>query len=144
MTDSDQRAHEEPSRCVIIVDEALPVGRAANAAAVIALTLGKRHPYLAGADLLDRSGFAHPGLIPIGIAVLAAPGPQLAEVRAKALACNIDVVAFPRQGQETNDYNAFGASVAEVTTEALRYVGLGVFGPRKTIGKIVGRYSLLK
>ena len=29
----------------------------------IALTLGKRHPQLAGSDLVDASGHAHPGLL---------------------------------------------------------------------------------
>jgi Protein of unknown function (DUF2000) len=43
----------EATRCVVVVDESLPPGRAANAAAVIALTLGKRHPHLAGPDLID-------------------------------------------------------------------------------------------
>ncbi len=35
-------------------------------------------------------------------------------------------------------------AVGEVETDALRYVGVGVFGPRKAIGKVVGKYSLLK
>ena len=140
----DDAAPNDPGRCVIVVDEALPVGRAANAAAVIALTLGKRHPALAGADLVDKSGMAHPGLIPIGIAVLAAPTDELSALRAKALARGVDVVDFPVQGQETTDYVAFGRAVGEVETDALRYVGVGVFGPRKAIGKVVGKYGLLK
>ena len=140
----DYAAPDDPGRCVIVVDETLPVGRAANAAAVIALTLGKRHPVLAGADLVDKSGVAHPGLIPIGIAVLAAPAEELAALRAKALARGVDVVDFPVQGQETTDYGAFGRAVGEVETEALRYVGVGVFGPRKAVGKVVGKFGLLK
>lgn len=134
----------DPGRCAIIVNADLPVGRAANAAAVIALTLGKRHPYLAGTDLVDASGCAHPGLIPIGIAVLAAPGGQLPGIRTRALERGIDVVDFPSQGQETNDYGEYGARVSEVATEDLTYVGVGVFGPRKAVGKVVGQFPLLK
>ncbi len=134
----------EPSRCVIVIDAALPAGRAANAAAVIALTLGKRHPHLAGADLVDGSGHAHPGLIPIGIAVLAAPVADLGALRAKALKGGIDVVDFPREGQMTTDYAQFGARVRETATEELSYVGVGLFGPRKAVGRVVGRFSLLK
>src|SRR5918992_2780684 len=40
-------------RCVIVVDEDLPAGLAANAAAVLALTLGAREPELVGADFVD-------------------------------------------------------------------------------------------
>lgn len=132
------------TRCVIVLDAALPAGRAANAAAVIALTLGKRHPHLAGPDLIDGSGHAHPGLIPIGIAVLAAGAPELAELRVKALKCGIDVVDFPREGQETTDYAVFGARLREVPSAALAYVGVGLYGPRKPVGRIVGRFPLLR
>lgn len=134
----------EPMRCAIVVDIALPSGKAANAAAVIALTLGKRHPELAGADLIDGSGQAHPGLIPIGIAVMAAAAADLNEVRTKAAKNGIDVVDFPAQGQQTNDYLEFGTRVRAVPTEELSYVGVGVYGTRKAVGKVVGKFSLLK
>lgn len=139
-----EEAAAELMRCVVVVDSGLPGGRAANAAAVIALTLGKRHPHLAGTDLIDGSGCRHPGLIPIGIAVLAAPAPDLAMVRAKALKGGIDVVDFPSQGQETTDYAEFGARVRAVAADELTYVGIGLVGPRKAVGRVVGRYPLLR
>jgi hypothetical protein len=134
----------EPTRCAIVVDGSLPVGRAANAAAVIALTLGKRHPHLAGPDLIDASGHAHPGLIPIGISVLAAQAVDLNTLRFKALKSGIDVVDFPSQGQQTTDYWKFGVLVREIPTDALTYVGVGLYGARKAIARIVGRFPLLK
>jgi len=134
----------QPMRCAVVIDQALPAGRAANAAAVIALTLGKRHPHLAGPDLVDASGAAHPGLIPIGIAVLAAAAAELGDLRAKALKYHLDVVDFPVQGQETTDYAAFAARVRTVPTSGLAYVGVGLYGSRKVVGRLVGRFSLLK
>jgi hypothetical protein len=134
----------EPMRCVIVVDEALSAGRAANAAAVIALTFGKQHPELVGADLVDGSGQVHPGLIPIGIAVLATSASHLAGLRARAMRSMVDVVDFPSEGQQTNDYVEFGARVRTVPTEQLTYVGVGLYGPKKAVGKIVGKFSLLK
>jgi hypothetical protein len=141
--DADEDAPKR-TRCAIVVDASLPTGRAANAAAVIALTLGKRHPHLVGPDLVDASGRAHPGLIPIGIAVLAAPTAELNSVRAKALKDGIDVVDFPSQGQQTTDYAKFGALVGEVPTEGLTYVAVGLYGAHRSVGRIVGRFSLLK
>lgn len=133
----------EPMRCAIVIDRSLPPGRAANAAAVIALTMGQRHPTLPGPDLIDADGLAHPGLIPIGIAVLGAEADALAPLRDKAAAAGIAIVDFPVQGQETTDYALFRARVAEVRTAALRYVGVGLYGPRKAVGKLVGKLSLL-
>lgn len=131
-------------RCVIVVDQELAVGRAANAAAVLALTLGQRHPELVGAPLRDADGGLHPGLIPLGITVLAAPGDTLSAVRDKALAAACDVVDFPAQGQQTTDYAAFQDAVAQSRAADLRYVGVALFGARKTLNKLLAGLSLLK
>jgi hypothetical protein len=42
-----------PERCVIVVHKDLSVGHAANAAAVVALTLGQRHPALVGEPFVE-------------------------------------------------------------------------------------------
>ncbi len=133
-----------PTRCVIVVDAALPAGLAANAAAVVALTLGQRHPGLVGAPLTDASGGVHPGLIPIGIAVLGATQEQFADIRRKAVDADCDVVGFPVEGQQTTDYGAFREAVSAVPTEALRYVAIGLAGERKALGKVVSRLGLFK
>lgn len=143
-TDPSPAAAALPERCVIVVDASLPPGLAANAAAVVALTVGQRHPGLVGAPLIDASGQAHPGLIPIGIAVLSAPAEALAGLRAKAVQGGCDVVDFPVQGQQTTDYQAFIEAVAQVSEEELRYLGLALLGPRKAVGKLVGNLALLK
>jgi hypothetical protein len=133
-----------PTRCVIVVDAALPPGLAANAAAVIALTIGARHPGLVGAPLLDASGFEHPGLIPIGIAVLAAPREELTALRARAAEAGCDLVDFPVQGQQTTNYQAFRDAVAVVETSDLRYVGVALIGEKKPISNLVANLALLK
>lgn len=133
-----------PMRCVAVIDAALPSGHAANAAAVMALTMGARQPQLAGDPLIDRDGNAHPGLIPIGIPVLAAPGDDLPRLREKALAAGIDVVDFPAQGQETTDYAQFRQMMRETAPDAVRYVGVMLFGDRKKVSRVVGKYGLLR
>jgi hypothetical protein len=49
------------------------------------------------------------------------------------------VVDFPCHGQQTNDYAEFGARVREVPTEELSYVGIGLFGTRKAVGRTIGK-----
>jgi hypothetical protein len=134
----------EPMRCVAVIDQALPIGNAANAAAVLALTMGKRQPQLAGEPLVDASGDAHPGLIPIGIPVLGAPAADLAAIRGKAVAAGLEVVDFPVQGQQTTDYTEFQRLVRETNPDALRYLGVMIYGAKKKVSRVVGRYSLLR
>ncbi|MDP9124685.1 MAG: DUF2000 domain-containing protein [Pseudomonadota bacterium] len=133
-----------PTRCVIVVNSALPPGLAANAAAVIALTIGARHPALLGAPLVDASGLEHPGLIPIGIAVLAASQDDLGTLRVRASEVECDLVDFPVQGQQTTNYQAFRDAVAIVKTQDLRYVGVALVGEKKAISKLVANFALLK
>jgi hypothetical protein len=144
MSDLNTEQVARPQRCVIVVDNELPPGKAANAAAVLALTVGQRHPSLVGEPLVDASGGVHPGLIPVGIAVLGASQAEMASIRDKAMAADCDVVSFPVQGQQTTDYAAFRDAVAEVSTDALRYVGLALIGDKKPVSKAVANLGLLK
>jgi len=131
-------------RCVIVVDEDLPPGLAANAAAVLALTLGARAPALVGPDLVDADAQVHPGLIPMGLPVLRAPRAELGALREEAGTAGLGVIDFPTFGQQTNDYEAVRAEVARTPTAALEYLGLVVHGPRKAVARLTGRLSLLR
>jgi len=142
--ESNPKSNTAPTRCIIVVDKDLPVGQSANSAAVIALTVGQRHPVLVGEPLIDASGFAHPGLIPIGIAVLAASQEELSEIRQKGLTVGCDVIDFPREGQKTKDYQTFRNAVAAIQPEFLHYVGVALVGQKKEISKIVGQLKLLQ
>ena len=133
-----------PERTVIVVDNSLPMGKSANAAAVIAFTLGQRHPQLVGANFYDRQGGAHPGVIFTGISILGASQDELAIIRARASAApELDVVDFPVEGQTTVDYAAFLRQVVEAQEE-LRYLAVGMAGSRKAINKITGGLKLLR
>lgn len=131
-----------PERCVIVVDQDLPSGLAANAAAVLALTIGARHPGLPGPDLVDADGAVHPGLIPMGLPVLAAPAARLPALRAGALARDLLVVSFPTAGQQTTDYAAFAQTVAATRTDDLTYLGLALCGPAKAVRRLTGGFPL--
>jgi hypothetical protein len=140
-TVDDRVPPSEPERCIIVVDEGLSPGKASNAAAVVAFTLGQRHQHLVGEALRELDGTAHPGLIPIGIPVLKASADQLSALRQKSLE-HCDVVDFPVQGQATTDYQAFLDAVGVLSGESLRYLALGLVGPRKKVGKLVSGLAL--
>jgi len=124
------------------VDEGLAPGLAANAAAVIAMTLGTKLPDLVGADFTDGAGEQHPGLITTGLPVLRARATELPALRAKALEAEVGVVGFPAHGQTTTDYEAFRAMVAE--TDSPAYLGLAFYGPSKTVRRLTGSLGLLR
>ena len=143
MLDDDEDVAEQ-TRCVAVIDHGLPAGKAANAAAVMALTMGARHPHLVGEVLTDSLGNAHPGLIPIGIPVLGASVQDLPGIRGKAIQAGIEVVDFPVQGQQTNDCGEFRRMMSVTAPNDVQYLGVMLFGTRKKVGRIVGKYSLLR
>jgi hypothetical protein len=135
---------EAPARCVIVLDQELPAGLAANAAAVLALTLGARAPGLRGGDVADADGATHPGLIDRGLPILKAPAAVLGALRARAVETDVEVIAFPRFGQETTDYEAFRQRVAQTPTAELEYLGLLFSGPKRAVDKLTGSLPLLR
>jgi hypothetical protein len=134
----------QPQRCVIVVDAGLPAGLAANAAAVLALSIGARFPQLPGRDLLDADGSAHPGLIPMGLPVLSAPADRLPALRAAALDVGLDVIDFAAAGQQTTDYEAFAFAVARTPEAELTYLGVALCGPSRAVRKLTGAFPLLR
>jgi uracil phosphoribosyltransferase len=130
------------TRCVVVVDEALAPGLAANAAAVMALTLGTKVPAMVGEEFVDGAGERHPGLITTGLPVLRAAAAALPELRARALQAEVGVIGFPRSGQTTTDYEHFRAMVAEA--QAPDYLGLAFYGDGKTLRRLTGSLGLLR
>jgi uncharacterized protein DUF2000 len=131
-------------RCVVVVDEALPPGLAANAAAVLALTLGATVGGLLDGDIVDADGQVHPGLIPIGLPVLCAPRERLTELRLRAAPAGVGVIDFPTFGQQTNDYDEFRGWVAAVPTAQLEYLGVVLHGSRRAVNRLTGNLRLLR
>ena len=134
-----------PERAVIVVSDALGPGYAANAAALLALTLGARMPELPGPALADADGVSHPGLYPRGLPVLCAGAEPLRELHRRASAAEgVAVIAFPAVGQTTTDYEAFRAAVADTATEDLAPVAVLVCGPAKPIRSLTGSFGLMR
>jgi hypothetical protein len=131
-------------RCVIVVDEELAPGLAANAAAVLAVTLGATAPELLGPELVDGDGRRHPGLIDRGLPVLRGSREQLAGVAERAAGGDASIVALPTFGQQTTDYAAFRARLAATPGADVVHLALLVYGPKRTVDKLTGNLGLLR
>ncbi|MET7996420.1 DUF2000 domain-containing protein [Amycolatopsis sp. NPDC005232] len=129
---------------VVVVDSGLPPGRAVNAAVCAAAATAPNITGLLGDDAVDADGQAHPGLPWTGCSVLAADGPTLRTLRAKAAASPGCFVAdMPVMAQHTLVYADYLAGVKETAGEALDYYAVSIVGPRNRVGKIVGKLPLL-
>ncbi|RDV44120.1 DUF2000 domain-containing protein [Leifsonia sp. ku-ls] len=129
---------------VVVVDESLPAGLAANAAVCTAAATAAGVAGLLGPDAVDADGSTHPGLPWAGCSVLRAAPRQLAAIRAKAAAADdVFVADMPAAAQQTRVYDEYLAAVAAAPGDALPYYALSVVGPRNRVDRIVGRLALL-
>jgi Protein of unknown function (DUF2000) len=140
-----QQATNGVLRCVIVVDDSLPPGLAANATGMLAVTLGASVAGLPGAALVDADGDVHPGLIPQGLAVLRAPADRLSDLRALAAASeDVGVIDFPTDCQQTTDYDEVRRRVAAIPAPHLRYLAILLYGPRRAVSRLTGNLALLR
>ncbi|WP_159792898.1 DUF2000 domain-containing protein [Puerhibacterium puerhi] len=145
----DEIRTSEPTRSarlkwVVVVDEALPPGRAANAAICVAAATATDVHGLRGPDAVDAEGGVHPGLPWAGCTVLTAPAAQLAAIRAKAAASlGVYVADMPAAAQHTRVYDEYLEAVAAAGAADLPAYAVSLVGPRNRVDKIVGRLPLM-
>lgn len=132
-------------KCVMVVDPGLPVGLAVNAAAVLAVTLGRRIESIVGPDVTDVSGGTHVGLVDIPIPVLKAGVEALGEIRSRAVAMGgLLVVGFTDVAQTSKTYEEYTKKMAASMPEDLGYLGVAFYGDKKSVNKLTGGLPLLK
>jgi hypothetical protein len=145
----DEVVTSEPTRStrlkwVVVVDESLSVGRAANAVACVAATTGAAVEGLIARGGPEASGDEHPGLPWAGCTVLAAPPDPLAATRAAAAdAEGVLVVGMPEAAQSHRVYDDYLAELAETEPEKLACSAVSIIGPRNRVSKLVTKLALL-
>src|SRR5258708_33154536 len=109
-------------RTVIVIDRELPIGRAANAAAILAVSLGATDPNMPGPELTDADGGLHRGLFPDGLPILAAKAGELSRVRGQAAGlAEILLIGFTAAGPTPTNHDQLPARVAYAPPQQISY-----------------------
>ena len=134
-------------KCVLIIDGSLPLGLVANTAAILAMSLGRLHPELIGADLPDQDSQMHPGITTIVLPILKSNPDQLATIarRARELPSGeLLVIDFTTLAQQAKTYSDYQAVLSTTQAAALPYIGLCLFGHAAHIKSLTGSLPLLR
>ena len=137
----------ENEKCVIIVDENLPLGIIANTAAILGITMGMKMPDVVGNDVLDLEGNAHMGIIQFPVPILKGNTEILKKLRTKLFEpqfSELTVVDFSDLAQGCKTYNEFIGKMANTSESRLNYIGIAVCGNKKQINKLTGSMPLLR
>ena len=134
-------------KCVMVIDENLPLGLIANTAAVIGITLGKTFPECVGQDVQDKTSFKHLGIIEFPVPILKANAIFLKGLRGRLYQQEFEeltIVDFSDVAQGCKTYDEFTDKIALVEEGDLQYRGIGIYGNKKLVNKLVGSLPLLR
>lgn len=133
-------------KCVLLLDEALPLGVLANTAAILGITLGRIAPECVGPDVADASGILHPGIVTLPVPVLksSAPHLRLRDTLKDPVFSDVTVVDFSDVAQSCHRYEEY-TQLANLTSEdSFVYLGLLLYGNRKKVNKLTGSLPLFR
>ena len=134
-------------KCVMLIDENLPVGIIANTAAILGITLGMKMPDVVGEDVADMNGNVHMGIIKFPVPILKGNIEQIKALRAKLFSAeynDLTVVDFSDLAQSCKTYDEFIDKMAACSENALSYIGIAICGNKKKINKLTGNLPLLR
>jgi hypothetical protein len=135
----------ETFKCVMVIAEGLPPGLAVNAAAVLAVTIGRSFPSVVGPDVVDGSGQKHAGLISITLPILKAQGDVIRQIRMRAGQINgLIIVDLTEPAQTARTYEDYLAQIAKIPAEELEYRGIALYGSKGIVNKLTGNLPLLR
>jgi hypothetical protein len=134
-------------KCVMVIDETLPLGIISNTAAIMGITLGKQIPDRIGSDVTDKTGNTHMGIIDIPVPILKGNHSLLKELRKKLYEpefSDLTVVDFSDVAQGCNTYDDFTRKISGVPESDLKYYGVAICGNKKLVNKLTGSMPLLR
>jgi hypothetical protein len=135
------------TKCVMVIDETLPLGMIANTAAVMSATVGKLFPDFIGPDVYDKQNNRHLGIIAIPIPILKGNPALLRELREKLYLpefAPLTIVDFSDVAQSCNTYDAFMDKMAGASEAELRYFGVAICGDKRLVNQLTGSMPLLR
>ena len=138
---------KEQDKCVLVIEDSMPRGLAANTAAILGITLGRQRSDLVGEDAADSAGNRHPGIIRTPVPVLSG-GAEVFQALRRRLAepefSDVAAVDFTDLAQSCRTYGAYIERMSAAAPEDLRYLGLALRGPRRQVDRLTGSLPLLR
>lgn len=131
-------------KCVVVVDENLPLGLQANIAGVLCLSVGRDHPDIVGDAVADADGQTYPGITRIPMPVLMASSDTMASVVASARAEAIYHACFTDAALTTKNYDAYTQQLADTPTDEVVHHGVALLAGDKAVRRLTSGLPLLK
>ena len=111
------------------------------------ITLGKQMPGVVGADVYDRTGNGHLGIIEFPVPILKGNVEVIKSIREKLYEpefSDLTVVDFSDLAQGCKTYDEFIEKMKDVPETELNYYGVAICWAKKKVNKLTGSMALLR
>ncbi len=134
-------------KCVMVINEDLPMGIISNSTAVMGITIGKLIPQVVGCDVYDMTGDCHTGIIEFPVPILKGTPVFIKELRKNLYQYEFNeliVVDFSDTAQGCKTYDEYKEKIAKIPESDLNYFGIAICGNKKQVNKLTGSLLLLR
>ncbi|MEU8221253.1 DUF2000 domain-containing protein [Kribbella sp. NPDC048915] len=133
----------QTNKMVVIIATEAPLGVALNTAALLGVGLGSHHRDTVGPDTADAAGTPHTGMCAYPIPVLRAD--DLRTLRAQAAARpDVTIHDMHQVAQRARTYDEMAATLSGTKPGDIEYLGLALYGPRRSIDSLTGALPLYR
>jgi len=134
-------------KCVMVIDENLPMGLIANTAAIMGMTFGKQVPKIIGQDILDMDNCVHLGIIEFPVPILKGNQRLIKEIydqMNESKAEDVLIIDFSTLAQGCKTYDEYIEKMHKTNQDDLKYIGITLYGNKKKINRLTGSLPLLR
>lgn len=134
-------------KCVMVLNEELPMGILANTAGIMGITLGKYIPETVGVTVLDKSQHPHLGIITTPVPILKTTQDKIKQIRQQLYLPDFKeliVVDFSDVAQSCNVYDEYIEKASQTLEDDFTYFGIAIYGNKKLVNKLTGSLPLLR
>jgi hypothetical protein len=125
------------TKIAIVVGDDLASWQKLNVTAFLASAVAAGRPEVIGERYRDDSGNDYLPMFRQPVLVYSASNDQLATVHGRALSRDLDVAVYIEEMFKTGNDDDNRAAVRAVAGDALPLVGLGVYGPKNVLDKVL-------
>lgn len=137
----------ENEKCVMVLDENLPLGIIANTASLLSMSLGKIYPQYIGKDVKDEDDYIHIGINQFPVSILKGNQSLIKELREKLYQeefSSVMTIDFSKTAQSCKTYDEYISKMKNIKNHELEYLGIALCGPKKKVNKLTGSLPLLR
>lgn len=134
-------------KCVIVIDEKLPLGIMINTATILGISLGQLKKDVIGKDVFDLNGNKHRGIIEFPVPVLKGNQTILKDLMTQLISPSfqdLTYIDFSDLAQSCKTYDEYILKMNNCLEKNLNYIGIIICGNKKKVNKLTGSLPLLR